>query len=195
MAPPGGAERGLLTALHHLSPSDRARGGHGADSAATLRNHHDHGELLNRRIGRISDRRPSGPHPSVLRLPRRSPRTSLWSARPAVRPEDTAPNRSWPRAARRIDRVEYDRIQHDTGPSYWGIVAYRYKGIYAYSPWSDGFCQERCDHEFARQRQFWPCPLLTALHRRSPFDRARSGPGVDYHLGGLSEYSRLLQRC
>jgi hypothetical protein len=43
-------------------------------------------------------------------------------------------------------------------------------------------CHARTDHEFAGQRRSGHCPLLTALPRRLPVDRARSGHGIDLPL-------------
>jgi hypothetical protein len=48
-------------------------------------------------------------------------------------------------------------------------------------------CHARSDHEFAGHRQSGPCPLLTALHRQSPVDRARSGHDAGPATGSFEQ--------
>jgi hypothetical protein len=58
----------------------------------------------------------------------------------------------------------------------WAFTLERMTGIDpALSAWELA-CHARSDHEFAGQWHSGPCPLLTGLRRRSPTDRARSGP-------------------
>jgi hypothetical protein len=47
-------------------------------------------------------------------------------------------------------------------------------------------CHARSDHEFAAQRQFRPCPLLTAVHRRSLPSGPAGVPFVPVEFTGLA---------
>jgi hypothetical protein len=56
-------------------------------------------------------------------------------------------------------------------------------------------CHAHPDHESTDQRQFRPCPRLTALLRRSLFDWARSGHGASLADHLHPRYAHLVDWC